>query len=545
MHKRIQEIQERLRAVPIAYRMLGVIILAGIFFRVYNFAPWLRFNSDQARDASVVRSMVEEGIIPLLGPVAGGTAFKLGPIFYYFQYLSAKIFGVSPDVMAYPDLLFGIMAIPLIYFLLRRYFTSFIALSVAALYAVSFFAIQYSRFAWNPNSAPFFSMLFVYSILRLSDTEEGRKRRWILLAGISLGVGMQLHTLLLFGMPFAFLILSAYLMKKNDMRFFQVILISVFALVVHSPQIVSEIRTGGGNFLAFRDALVDKGGKQNPLWENALFVVSCQVQANLKILIPSEDQEMCPSPFSEKYFQKLDKENNGFSDWVIFAGKFILAVGFSGIGYFLWCRSMRIEADRKRRKDLWTLALFSGSMLLVFIPFGAEVSLRYFILLTFIPFVLLGFIIETILHTRFVCLKRLVFLLISVLALYNVFFSLQAFQVSVSGVSGSMIDGSMKQAEDMMAYIAEQSGYSKKIQIGGQKVYVGRFIKRISYFSKDFGIEIVALDKNNTLDIRAPLFVAFDGTLKKCERGSPYKGYGKIESCRYIDGVILLKMIQN
>lgn len=525
--------------------MLLAILLAGICLRVYNFSDWLTFNSDQARDASVVRSMVEGGEIPLLGPVAGGTAFKLGPIFYYFQYLSAKIFGVSPDVMAYPDLFFGIIAIPLMYFLSRRYFSQITALSLAFLYAVSFFMVQYSRFAWNPNSAPFFTMLFVYSILRLSDKEEVRKTVWMLLAGISLGVVTQLHTLLLFGVPFAFLILSAYLVKKNDMRLSQVIFVLVFALLVHSPQIISEIQTRGGNYLEFRNALENKGEKQNPLWENTLFVFSCQVQANLKILIPFEKQEACVSPFSEKYFQKLDKETNGFLEWMLFAGKCISVVGFSGIGYFLWFRSMRRETNRERKKDLGVLALFFGSILFIYIPFGAEVSLRYFILLAPVPFMLLGFFIEAILHTRFTYLKRIVFLLIFVLATYNIFFSIQTFQTFARDVSGSMIDGNMKQTEEMMAYIAKQSGYSKKIQVGGQKVYLGRFAKRIAYFSRDFGIEIIPLDKDNTLDGTIPLFVAYDGTLKKCERGSPYKGYGKIESCKYIDGVILLEMVQN
>ncbi|NMC87867.1 MAG: hypothetical protein GYA69_05505, partial [Candidatus Moranbacteria bacterium] len=75
-----------------------VFLAAGIFLRTYNFHDWLRFNTDQARDAVVVSDFLEgKTALPLLGPKAGGTDFKLGPIFYYFQIISAKIFGVSPD----------------------------------------------------------------------------------------------------------------------------------------------------------------------------------------------------------------------------------------------------------------------------------------------------------------------------------------------------------------------------------------------------------------------------------------------------------------
>src|SRR5665647_169789 len=134
---------ERMRMLSVSSVILIAIVIVGFFLRTYNFSEWLTFNSDQARDASVVSDMIAGGDAPLLGPVAGGTLFQLGPAFYYFQYVGASVFGAFPDKMAYADLLFGILAITLLYLLAQQYFKRNIALILTALYAAAFFTVQY------------------------------------------------------------------------------------------------------------------------------------------------------------------------------------------------------------------------------------------------------------------------------------------------------------------------------------------------------------------------------------------------------------------
>ena len=89
---------------------------------------------------------MEKRLCLLLGPKAGGTQFRLGPVFYYFEIVSAKIFGNAPDKMAYPDLFTGILCIPLLFFFLRKYFEKYAVLSLTAIFAVSTYAIFYARF---------------------------------------------------------------------------------------------------------------------------------------------------------------------------------------------------------------------------------------------------------------------------------------------------------------------------------------------------------------------------------------------------------------
>lgn len=194
-----------------------VLIIAGaIWVRTYQHHDWLFFKWDQARDASLLKPAIENGAenLPLLGPRAtkvstetGGTDFlRLGPAYYYMQWTSGAIFkSSSPDVFAYPDLLFSILVIPLFYLFLRLYFKPVPALLATLLYSFSFLIIQYSRFSWNPNSVPFFMLLTIYALLRFSSVDDAHVRHlqenknlwkkigWIALWAFAFAVASQLH----------------------------------------------------------------------------------------------------------------------------------------------------------------------------------------------------------------------------------------------------------------------------------------------------------------------------------------------------------------
>ncbi len=106
-----------LKLIPFWVWILLLIIGSGIFLRTYHFHDWLRFSPDEARDATIINNALnKKNALPLLGPQAGNTKFYLGPLYYQAEYVSALIFGNSPDKLAYPDLFFSIMTIPLLFF---------------------------------------------------------------------------------------------------------------------------------------------------------------------------------------------------------------------------------------------------------------------------------------------------------------------------------------------------------------------------------------------------------------------------------------------
>lgn len=279
------KIFEKIKKPSIQTIALVAIIALGIFLRSYNFHDWLRFNADQARDASVVSSVVEgKEAWPLLGPKAGGTNFKLGGAFYYFEIISAKIFGNYPDKMAYPDLFFSILAMPLFYILMKKYFNSKIAIALLAIFSVSVFAIKYSRFAWNPNSTPFWSMLFLYALYEIFYAQKNKKLYLAIIAGIALGIGVQLHTLLLVFLPVMTLFFLGYMFfcKQNTWKV-ALIIISV-GIFLNIPQIFGEYQTGGKNIQAFFGGIGSKEKKGSGLIKNVITDTLCYSQANTYVL---------------------------------------------------------------------------------------------------------------------------------------------------------------------------------------------------------------------------------------------------------------------
>jgi hypothetical protein len=256
------------------------ILIGAVFLRTYHFHDWLFFKWDQARDAFLISEAVEKGPLelPLLGPratkVGSSDYLRLGPAYYYLQYTSGAIFdSIEPPVFAYPDLLFSILVIPLLYLFSRLYFSKKISLATTTLYAFSFLVIQYSRFSWNPNAVPFFMLLSFYGLIRLlKEKNDLKKIAWTALWSFGFAVASQLHFFAAFAMTatfgfFFFICFKLYDPKKwadqikraFSVNFLKITLafLVVFG-VVYTPMIISDIKTNGENTRLFFGAFSEK-----------------------------------------------------------------------------------------------------------------------------------------------------------------------------------------------------------------------------------------------------------------------------------------------
>jgi len=243
----------------------------GIFLRAYNFTPWLHFELDQSRDASLISEAVEKGAgeLPLLGPRAAGSFLRLGPAFYYIEYIFAKIFGDTPQGSALAVLFFSILSIPLFYVFIARYFNKKLSLGLTLLFSVSLFMVTYSRFAWNPNLVPFFALAVSYFLLKAVDKKEKRKNWYLLASAIFLGILIQFHFLALIITPLA---IAIFLIIKRPKIKFKFWLASILAIIIlNVPMIVNEIKTGGDNAKQFMEVVAKKSTKEkHTLVEKAL-----------------------------------------------------------------------------------------------------------------------------------------------------------------------------------------------------------------------------------------------------------------------------------
>ncbi|MDP1883965.1 MAG: phospholipid carrier-dependent glycosyltransferase [Candidatus Moranbacteria bacterium] len=374
---------------------LAIIIIGAVFLRTYEFNDWLYFKMDQSRDALLISNAVENGpgYLPLLGARAGAVELekgflRLGPIFYYFQYAAGVLFhSTEPYVYAYPDLLFSILAIPLLYLFARLYFSEKNSLLIAAMYAFSFIIIQYSRFAWNPNSLQFFLLLSFYGLLKfLGETHSGRKKWWLAVWAAGITVGSQLHFFGFFsllGISGLLIITHFQLWKKaNILYFFQKnvlkkiavytgILAMVFA-IFYAPVIISDVRKGGENTKNFFEALTAKPVKK-PLVDK----IGKSAKENLKYY--------CLITTSQCY------SSNSKNDLpaVMATGLVLLS------GLVLAVRGLLRKGRSVAQRDfLALLIIWVGVFTILTIPVSFQLRPRFFIVVFAIPFVFLGLMFE-------------------------------------------------------------------------------------------------------------------------------------------------------
>ena len=352
--------------------IFAAIVAVGVFLRVWHFHDWLFFKMDQARDASTIQHafLNGPGWLPLLGPKAGGTSANLGPVFYYFQYLSTLLFhSVSPPVLAYPDLLFSILSIPLLYFFLKKYFSRDWSLILAGLYAVCFLGIQYSRFAWNPNSLVFFNLLYFYALLNIFDEGVKRKLRWVIIAGLSFAISTQLHFLSFATLPVitvVFFFFSRREIKKN-LGWRKMLVFLGIILLIYLPVVANEIITHGKDTAAFFAAVKSKPSHHS-LRENVIRNV--QYWGQYWFLIATS---------------WIGKES-GFVSSVV-AWVFLMLPGM-----FLAIKYYREEKNNLRKKFLLITVLWFSAYFLIYIPIAYQIRPRFFLPMLALPFVFAGYI---------------------------------------------------------------------------------------------------------------------------------------------------------
>ena len=365
------------------------IVLFGVFLRVYHFGDWLHFELDQSRDAKIINLAIQEGseFLPLLGPKAAGSYLRLGPVFYYFKYLSALIFGNTPIGMATIIMIFGVLAIPAFYLLIRRYFERWLSLNLLLIFSVSLFLVVYSRFSWNPNALPLFIILTVYSLLRAVDSEEKRKGLWLLGAAFCLAVATQLHFLAFVSIPvivFAFLII-----KRPQIKWSYWLGAVAIVLVMNFPVILNEIKTGGDNFKEFQSVVMGKTNKENDkTFIEKVFKDYTENSLGYFLIVSAQNAELPKLDQKPQWDIKCaEKCRNGLP-----LGTFALAL-FS-IGIILLIKNLFSEKEQKRKDFLIIISLWFLIAFGLFFPLAFDISPRFWLLTAAMPFIFLGFTFE-------------------------------------------------------------------------------------------------------------------------------------------------------
>ena len=186
---------------------LGGLLLLATILRLPDLATRGTWDGDQGHDMLVVRALLRDGVVPLLGPPTSIGDFHHGALYYYLLAPAAiPSGGDSPLPVVAFIALAGIAAVGVTWWLARSIGGPLAGFAAGLLMAVSIAAIDESTFLWNPNLIQLSSAIALAAAWRAWST--GRARWW-LLAGAATAVTIQLHVLALVFVPIVAALLVA------------------------------------------------------------------------------------------------------------------------------------------------------------------------------------------------------------------------------------------------------------------------------------------------------------------------------------------------
>lgn len=395
-----------------------IIIVAGGVLRFWNFESGMHYQLDQARDYRIIHAAIEygPGELPLQGPRAAGSFLRLGPLFYYLEYVSALIFGDTPAGSVVVVLILNIFAICLFYLFLRKFFGQKISIGLSSIFSASVFIITYSRFGWNPTLLIFFMLLLAYALLEASDSENKKKGWWVVLSSGALVFAMNMHFLAFVAAP-AISVIYLFWTKPKIAKKYWVMAISLF-IFLNIPLIVNDAKTGGDNTKEFVKTVLNRsdvkeGASKHTIVEK--FVLNSNLHAQYNWIILTGDQ-LVDLPKIKGNDIRCDQGcRDGLVRGIISAFLLILSAIIGAIFYYL-------EKDKTKKNFLKLVFVWEAVIFVAYTILAYDVAPRFFLINAPLALVGFGFILKIIIKKGSSNGKRIAVLLIALCVLANLFF---------------------------------------------------------------------------------------------------------------------------
>ncbi|MBI2196429.1 glycosyltransferase [Candidatus Daviesbacteria bacterium] len=242
----------KLKDQKLLFILLLIVLALAVFLRFYRLSEYMTFLGDEGRDAIVIKNMLVGYHFPLIGPPTSVGNIYLGPLYYYMMAVPMAIFWLNPVAAAGMNAFLGVMTVAFIYYLGKQWFGSVSGLIAAYLYAISPVTIAYSRSSWNPNPAPFFALIAIFSLHKLHQTGNFL---WLALTGLAVGAALQMHYLAailipIVGLIWLYEVFSRKNKKLNTKKLFSGTSLGLFSfMMMMSPLVWFDLRH---NFLNYR-----------------------------------------------------------------------------------------------------------------------------------------------------------------------------------------------------------------------------------------------------------------------------------------------------
>jgi 4-amino-4-deoxy-L-arabinose transferase-like glycosyltransferase len=235
--------------------VLPALLALAAVMRFPDLATRGTWEADQGHDMLTLRALVQDGIVPLLGPPTSIGDVHHGAWYYYLLSPAAALTGGdSPLAVVALIALAGVAAVGVVWWLARQVGGPVAGAVAGLVAALSAAAIDESTFIWNPN------LIALSSALALAGTWRawnGGERRWWLLATLGTAVTMQCHILGVALLPVVAVPLIADA-RRRALGPMALGIVAIFA-AAYLPLLLNELSTGGSELRAALDYLAGGG----------------------------------------------------------------------------------------------------------------------------------------------------------------------------------------------------------------------------------------------------------------------------------------------
>ncbi len=178
-----EKLKKRTLILPAAV-LLGIFVILAFFLRFYVMPSNLFFGPEQGRDFLVIRDIVQNHKMTLIGSKTDIEGVFHGPLFYYVAAIPFLISRGDPLVVSAFFIAIQSLSLIALYFLGKEMFGKTVGILAAVLFSFSWGAIVYARWLSNPPLSMPLGILFALFTWRFL---QGNKK-YLLLVAITFGM---------------------------------------------------------------------------------------------------------------------------------------------------------------------------------------------------------------------------------------------------------------------------------------------------------------------------------------------------------------------
>ena len=229
--------------------------------------------------------------------------------------------------------------------------------------------------------------------------------------------------------------------------------------------------------------------------------VACQSQGNAFIVTGIGEDDRCGTGMIRDAYGKA---KGPVGKGPLVAGLFFSFI-FSVGGAWLWIRAIRKTDDPKRCLLLQLTGWYASVGFVLLVPLAMEISLRFYLALIFVPFVLLGLWLEAV-SEWFRDRRRYASVIIGIFILSVLWTNGSATRIAFADHSGKkQVSGStsteitLGEVEGIANYIVGHAGPDREVFLRGKQTYLFKYLKSIEYFTEKDGVTLRQFSKKMTV----------------------------------------------